>query len=109
MKNSILKGVLAAMIVAAALIDRPLIATADGHGSDGAHLAVNFATGPYTKLDPATCDPTTFFLLNSLAFKEGEPACVVSLDRADTRFVAHGGRQEQSKEQRLQDNRTNQY
>jgi hypothetical protein len=73
MKNSTLKGMLAAVIVLVALTGRPLTAAADGHESDGVHIVVTFIAGPSTAADPGTCDPTTFLP------KAGDPVCIGTL------------------------------
>ena len=87
MNNSTLRRVPAAVIILVAVIGKPLVATADSHESDGAQVLVTATTSSNPMLDPGACDPTTFFLLNPLTFKEGEPACVL-LDRRGPRFSA---------------------
>ncbi len=81
MKNSTLKGMLAAVIVLVALTGRPLTAAADGHESDGVHIVVTFIAGPSTAADPGTCDPTTFLP------KAGDPVCIGTLGQT---FTASG-------------------
>jgi hypothetical protein len=74
MKNSILKGVLAAVIVLVALSGRALLAEA----SDGVHVVVTDTAGPFTAADPGTCDPITFFP------KAGDPVCILTVGQLFT-------------------------
>jgi hypothetical protein len=67
MKNSILKAMLAAVIVLVALIGRPLLAAA----SRAEKISFTYTFVGYTNLDPGTCDPSTYLPY------AGDPACVL--------------------------------
>ena len=69
MKNSILKGMLAAVIVLVALTGRPLVAAA----SRPEKISFAFASVVYQPEDLGTCDPST-----GLPYA-GDPACVASI------------------------------
>ena len=74
MKNSILKGMLAAVIVLVAFTGRPLLAAASG----AEQISVTFTLVDYPNADPGTCNPSTYLPY------AGDPACIAYLAAAYT-------------------------
>lgn len=66
MKNSILKAMLAAVVVLVALTGRPLVAAASG----AKQITITFTFVANQNLDPGTCDPSTY------RPSAGDPACI---------------------------------
>jgi Protein of unknown function (DUF3224) len=75
MKNSILKGTIAAAIGLAILSVRPMIASAQG---DGVHVMIQSSPITFTNADPGTCDAITF------TPAPGQPFCIESLTGTTT-------------------------